>query len=145
MSLQGGISDIWKYAFLGGLPALPFTILEVWQSSETTTFEVFLLGSALAGYLVKRHGGNSTATGLRAALVGGSPALWVLVDLFRTIPAGPNPLWFRIVSTLLLLGLGVVIIGTLGVLGALAGRFGGWLAERFGHGGSDVSNDGSIQ
>lgn len=145
MPLQGGISDTWKYAFLGGLPALPFTILEVWRSADTMTFEIFLLGSALAGYSIKRHGGNSTATGLRAALVGGSPALWVLVDLFQTIPAGPNPPWFQVVSSVLLLGFGVVIIVTLAVLGALAGRFGGWLAKRFGHGRSNSSNNGSIQ
>ena len=145
MPLQIGISDTWKYALLGGLPALPFTILEVWRSADTMTFDVFLLGSALAGYLIKRHGGNSTATGFRAALVGGSPALWVLVDLFQTIPAGPNPLWFQVVSIVLLLGLGVVIVLILAVSGALAGRFGGWLAERFGHGGSNSPNNGSIQ
>jgi len=145
MFLQGGISDTWKYAVLGGLPALPFAVLEVWRSADTMTFEIFLLGSALSGYLIKRHGGNSTATGLRAALVGGSPALWVLVDLFRTLPAGPSPLWFRIVSTVLLLGLGVVIVVVLAVLGALAGRCGGWLAERRGHGGANASNDGPIR
>src|SRR6056297_1102706 len=145
MPLQIGISDTWKYALLGGLPALPFTILEVWRSADTMTFDVFLIGSALAGYLIKRHGGNSTATGLRAALVGGSPALWVLVDLFRTIPAGPNPLWFQVVSTVLLLGLGVVIIVVLAVLGALAGRCGGWLAERRGYDGSNSSKAGTIR
>ena len=146
MPFQDDISETWKYALIGGLLALPFTILEVWQSPENLTFEIFVVGSALAGYLIKRQGGNSTATGLRAALIGGSPSLWILVELFWTIPAAPNPLWFQVVSIVILLVFGGVIIVVLAVFGALAGRFGGWLAEQVGHGGGpDASKNGTIQ
>ncbi|MFC6974492.1 DUF5518 domain-containing protein [Halomicroarcula sp. GCM10025709] len=136
MSLQLDISKTWKYALLGGLLALPFTAFEAWQSPENMTLEMFLIGSALAGYLVKRRGGNSTATGVRAALIGGLPSLLVVGELLLTIPTISNPLWFGVVSIAMVLALGVVIMAAVAVFGGLAGWFGGWLAERRGHGGS---------
>ncbi|MDS0284515.1 DUF5518 domain-containing protein [Haloarcula onubensis] len=136
MPLQLNIPKTWKFALLGGLLAFPFTAFEAWQSPENIMLEMVLVGSALAGYFVKRHGGNSTATGVRAALVGGLPSLWVLGELLLTIPTISNPLWFGVVSVAMVLVLGVVLMGIVAVFGGLAGRFGGWLAERRGHGGS---------
>jgi len=144
MAVRPEISDTWKYALVGGLLSLPFTALEIRQSSGTTTFELFLFGSALAGYLVKRRGGDSTATGLRAGVIGGAPAVWILVELFRTVPTLPSPLWFQAVSVALLLGFGALVVLLLAVLGALAGRFGGWLAQRAGHGGPE-SEGGTVR
>lgn len=136
MSLQLDISKTWKYALLGGLLALPFTAFDAWQSAESVTLEMVLLGSALTGYLVKRHGGNSTATGFRAALVGSLPSLWGLGEFLLIVPTIANPLWFQALSMVMILVVGGCLLAIVAVFGGLAGRFGGWLAERRGHGGS---------
>jgi hypothetical protein len=136
MPLQLDISKTWKYALLGGLLVLPFTAFEAWRSTESMMFEMVLLGSALAGYLVKRQDGNSTATGFRAALVGSLPSLWGLGEFILTVPTIANPLWFQAVSIAMILVVGGVLLAIVAVFGGLAGRIGGWLAERRGHGGS---------
>lgn len=137
------LTESWKYALIGGLLALPFTALEVWRSPENIVLEMFVVGSVLAGYLVKRRGGNSTVTGLRAALIGGFPALWILPEMLSMITNIPNPLWFQAVSIGMALAFGGLALALLAVLGALAGRFGGWVAEWRGH--SGVANaDGSV-
>ncbi|WP_424000656.1 DUF5518 domain-containing protein [Haloarcula salina] len=136
MSLQLDRSDTWTYALLGGLLAAPFTALEVIQSSGTIRFNMVLVGGALAGYLVKRRGGNSTATGLRAGLIGGLPALWGVAEFVWSIPSVPNPLWFQAVGVAMGLAIGMIAMLLPALGGALAGRLGGWLAERRGHGGA---------
>ncbi|WP_338742423.1 DUF5518 domain-containing protein [Haloplanus salilacus] len=127
---------MWKYALVGGVLALPFTALEAWRSPEDMTLGMVVVGSVVAGYLVKRRGGKSTATGLRAGLVGGFPALWGLHELLWAVPTVPNPLWFRIVGGVMVLSVGGVMLVALAVFGSIAGRFGGWVAERRGHGGA---------
>ena len=129
------MTETWKYALVGGLLALPFTVLAAWRSPENISLGIVVVGSAIAGYLIKRRGGNSTATGLRAALIGGFPAVWPLSELIWAIPTVPNPLWFQAVGVAMILGVGGFILAVVAVFGALAGRFGGWLAERRGHGG----------
>jgi len=134
------LTESWKSALIGGLLALPFTALEVWRSPENIVLEMFVVGSVLAGYLVKRRGGNSTVTGLRAALIGGFPALWILPEVLSMIANIPNPLWFQAISIGMALAFGGLALVLLAVLGALAGRFGGWVAEWRGH--SGVANAG---
>jgi hypothetical protein len=129
-------TETWTYALLGGLLALPFTALEAWRSPENVTLGAVVVGSAFAGYLIKRRGGNSTATGLRAGVIGGIPALWALSKLLLAIPNIPNPPWFRAVSVGMALAFGGFVLAAIAITGALAGRFGGWLAERRGHGGA---------
>ncbi|WP_338742275.1 DUF5518 domain-containing protein [Haloplanus salilacus] len=129
------LSETWTYALVGGLLALPFTALEVWRSPENITLGAVVAGSVFAGYLIKRRGGNSTATGLRAALIGGIPALWALNELLWAVSSIPNPPWFQAVSVGMALAFGGLILLVVAVSGALAGRFGGWLAERRGRDG----------
>ena len=136
------VTESWKYALFGGLLALPFTVLEVLQSPESITLEMFVGGSVLAGYLIKRDGGNSTVTGLRSALIGGFPVIWILPEMLRTVVNISNPPWFQAVSILILFVFGGLVIALLAVLGALAGRFGGWIAEWRGYGGL-ANTDGS--
>jgi len=131
------LTETWRYALAGGLLALPFTALEAWRSPERMALEMVAVGSLLAGYLIKRRGGNSTATGLRAALIGGFPAIWPLSELIWAIPTIPNPLWFQAVGVAMILGAGGFLLAVVAAFGALAGRFGGWLAERRGHDGVD--------
>jgi hypothetical protein len=129
------LTETWTYALVGGLLALPFTALEVWRSPENITLGAVLVGSVFAGYMIKPRGGNSTATGLRAALIGGIPALWALNELLWTITNVPNPPWFQGVSVAMALAFGGLVLVVVAVSGALAGRFGGWLAERRGRDG----------
>jgi hypothetical protein len=129
------LTETWTYALIGGLLALPFTALDVWRSPENITLGAVVIGSVFAGYLIKQRGGNSTATGLRAALIGGIPALWALNKLIWAITNIPNPPWFQGVSVAMALAFGGLILVIMAVSGALAGRFGGWLAERRGQDG----------
>ncbi|MEF8827516.1 MAG: DUF5518 domain-containing protein [Haloarcula sp.] len=126
------LTETWTYALVGGFLAFPFTALDVWRSPENITLGAVLVGSVFAGYLIKRRGGNSTATGLRAAVVGGLPALWALNELLWTITTIPNPPWFTGVSVGMALVFGGLVLAVVAVFGALAGRFGGWLAEQRG-------------
>lgn len=135
----------WKYALIGGLLALPFTALEVWRSPESITLEMVVVGSLLAGYLIKRRGGNSTATGLRAGLIGGFPALWILPEMLLALADIPNPPWFQAVSIVMTLAFGGVVVLLLATLGALAGRVGGWLAERRGYDGTANTTDSAAE
>jgi hypothetical protein len=95
-----------------------------------------VVGSAIAGYLIKRRGGNSTATGLRAALIGGFPSIWSLSELIWAVPTIPNPPWFQAVGVAMILVVGGIILAVVALFGVIAGRFGGWLAKRRGHGGT---------
>ncbi|AUG48329.1 hypothetical protein BVU17_12645 [Haloarcula taiwanensis] len=133
MSLQLDRSDTWTCALLGGLLAAPFTALQVIQSPDSIMFNMVVVGGALAGYLVKRRGGNGTATGLRAGFVGGLPALWGVAEFVWSIPSVANPLWFQAVGVAMGLSVGALAMLIPALGGALAGRFGGWLAERQGH------------
>jgi len=137
------LTETWRYALVGGLLALPFTALEAWRSPERMALEMVVVGSLLAGYLIKRRGGNSTATGLRAALIGGFPVIWPLSELIWAVPTIPNPLWFQAVGVAMILGAGGFLLAVVAVIGALAGRFGGWLAERRGHRGVDGVRGGA--
>jgi hypothetical protein len=102
---------------------------------------MFAVGGVLADYLIKRRGGNSTVTGLRAALIGGFPVLWVLPGMVVTVANIPNPLWFQATSIGMTLAFGGLVLILLATLGALAGRFGGWLAEWRGHSGAANAGD----
>jgi len=128
------MTETWKHALIGGLLALPFTALAAWRSPENISLGMVVVGSAIAGYLVKRRGGNSTATGLRAALIGGFPAIWSLRELIWAVPTIPNPPWFQAVGLAMVLVAGGIVLAVVALCGEIAGRFGGWLAERRGHG-----------
>lgn len=129
------LTEMWAYALLGGLLALPFTAIDVWRSPGNVTLGAVVVGSVFAGYLIKRHSGNSTATGMRAGLIGGIPALWALNELLWTVTNIPNPPWFQTVSVVMTLAFGGLMLAMMAISGALAGRFGGWLAERSGYDG----------
>jgi hypothetical protein len=129
-------AETWKYALVGGGLALPFTALEALETPENMTLGMVVVGSVLAGYLIKRRGGTSTATGLRAGVVGGSPSLLALNELVVAVATVPNPPWFQAAGVALTLAVGGVLVVIPACVGAFAGRFGGWLAERRGHGGA---------
>ena len=65
--------------------------------------------------------------------------------MLLTLANIPNPPWFQAVSIVLSLAFAGVVVLMLATLGALAGRVGGWLAERRGHGGTANTTDSASQ
>lgn len=133
MALQFELSNTWTYALVGGLVPALLVVQELWQSSSPITYPGLLLGGVVAGYLVKRQGGNATSTGARAGFIAGMPTLWVTRELLLGIVELPNPLWFRGVGVLMLVYVGALLLLVPMVVGGLGGHIGGWLAEQRGH------------
>jgi hypothetical protein len=130
----GSLPETWRYALLGGLVALPGTTFLYWQSSNELSLGPVLLGGLVAGYL---YGGEACRqVGIRVGLIGGLPALWMLVDALAIVPGVGGPAWFRAVAG----GMGVaaVVLFTLlafvlaAVRGAVGVAMGGWLSKKTG-------------
>lgn len=128
------LSYRWKYAFVGGIVALPFTALGYWQTGSELSLSPVLFGGLLAGYLARRRTGESDGVGVRTGLVGGLPVVWVLFDVLAASSALAGPAWFVASATAITVGV-TVVFGVLGfVLAALAGeigaRVGSWIAGK---------------
>lgn len=100
------VTATWKYALIGGLISLPFTIGLYWLSGMGSEFSlnIVFFGGILAGYLASTAATETVASsvGFRAGVVGGLPGLWLLVDLLEAAIAWASPLWFRVVAVLML-------------------------------------------
>lgn len=132
--LQRLRSPTWQYALPGGLASLPLTLAlhlrsvgNIWDASG------IVLCALVVGYLAKRRGLESTPVGLRAGAVGAFPILLSVLEMVPLVLAFTQPAWF----TALQLGLVTVavplLVGFTALVGGVAARFGGWLAERSGH------------
>lgn len=126
------ISAKWKYALLGGVASIPFTMVSYWQTGSEMSLAPVLFGGLLAGVLAKRMIGSSRGVGARAGLVGALPVLWVLGDILPDILAIPNPEWFSVLSVIVALGTTVIGFAFAALLGEMGGRIGGWLSGRGG-------------
>lgn len=132
--LQRVRSPTWQYALLGGLASVPLTLALVLRSPVTGWDASGIALCALAaGYLAKRRGLNSTAVGLRAGAIGAFPILLSAVDLVPFALGLAQPVWFTAVQLGLVPGLVGVVVGVTASFGGIAGRLGGWLAQRRGH------------
>jgi len=126
------ISERWKYAILGGLASLPFTMASYWQSGSEISITPVLFGGLFAGYLAKRRVGENRGVGARAGLIGGLPVLWMLSDMLSAVIEIPNPLWFSVVSVGMVFGITILGFGMSALLGEIGGRIGSWLSTRGG-------------
>ncbi len=128
-------SDTWKYALVGGLAGLLIGVAGYLQTGAGDAFSLdgAFVGGAVAGYLAtaSRTEADAGSASVRAGLVGGLPALWILADVFDAASALARPLWFQVaafggvVGTILMVVLGVAV-----VLGAIGGKVGAWIAGR---------------
>ena len=132
--LQRARSPTWQYAVLGGLASLPLTlVLSPGSPGSTWDGSGIVLCALAAGYLAKRRGLSSAPVGLRAGAIGAVPVLWSVVDLVPFVLGLAQPAWFTAVQLALVALVVPVLVGVTAVVGGLAGRLGGWLAERRGH------------
>lgn len=123
----------WKYALVGGLASLPFTIFSYWQTGSELSLGAVLFGGILAGHLVERTGGESRI-GTRVGIVGGLPVLWVLFDVLAATSGLAGPAWFVTGATLLTIGVTIVVavlgFGIAALVGEVGARIGNWLAGK---------------
>jgi len=131
------VTETWKYALIGGLASLPFTISLYWLSGMGDEFSlnIVFFGGLLAGYLAKAAATDTdgSSVGFRAGVVGGLPGLWQVVDLLKSAITLPNPLWFRIVAvSMLIVAFTTILLGFAGIVGLLGAKVGGWLAKKTG-------------
>ena len=128
---------IWKYALIGGLASIPFTLGMYWLSGTGNEFSssMVFFGGLLAGYLSKRDSIGASRAGGLAGVIGGLPGLiWIFPALLSTV-SNFDGLW----STLPMMALFAILFGTAFLLisalvGILGGEIGGWLFERLGNG-----------
>ncbi|WP_324663495.1 DUF5518 domain-containing protein [Haloarcula sediminis] len=132
--LQRLRSPTWQYAILGGLASVPLT-LALYLRAPGTTWDVsgIALCALAAGYLAKRRGLESTPVGLRAGAVGAFPVLLSVAELVPVVLSFTQPAWFTAVQLALVTVSVPLLVGTAALVGGVAGRLGGWLAERGGH------------
>ena len=127
-------SPTWRYALWAGLASVPVTLALYWQDPGGAWDATGVVLAALAaGYLAKRRGLESTPVGLRTGAIGAIPMLWSVADLVPFVLGLAQPAWFSGVQLVLIAVFAPLLVGFSAVVGALAGRLGGWLAAQSGH------------
>lgn len=123
----------WKYALIGGVISIPFTVLVHAKTGSGIEFSsgTMVLGGGIAGYLAKRNSAHAGTTGALAGAIGGLPLLRWWSTTFQHILFSLVPLWpdaVLEVASLSMMGL-VIFLGSV-LAGWLGGRLGGWVAGR---------------
>jgi len=136
--LPDELTETWRYALLGGLASIPFTAFGYWQTGSELSLAPVFFGGTLAGFLAERKTGTNSGVGVRAGLVGGLPAVWLLVDILAVSSGLVGPSWFVASGLVLLVGVvavvGVLAFGLSALVGAVGARVGGWIAGFGGRG-----------
>lgn len=134
MSLHTRLARKWQYALLAGVPVAPIAIWSYVQSSGNIELTGLWLVALAAGYLAKRRGLEATPVGVRTGLVAAAPVtLWFLADVAWSIRGFHQPVWMTAAQGLVLLVFAALSLAFGALVGAVAARVGGWLAERNGH------------
>ncbi|WP_254763388.1 DUF5518 domain-containing protein [Natrinema marinum] len=132
-SLSERLDEAWQYALLGGLASLPFTATSYWQTGSKISLGAVFFGGILAGFLAKRKTGTSSDVGVRVGIIGGLPAVWLIVDLLAASGGLDGPLWFIAIGLIFLIGFAAVVtvfaFGLAALIGTAGARVGGWLAD----------------
>ncbi|ELY63146.1 DUF5518 domain-containing protein [Natrinema versiforme] len=132
--LSNESNETWQYALLGGLVSIPFTAASYLQTGSELSLAPVFFGALLAGFLAERAAGSNSGVGVRAGLIGGLPAVLLLVDLLAASSGLGGPAWFVALGLALLLGfaavVGILAFGLAALVGIAGARVGGWLADR---------------
>ena len=128
---SAGRYELLKYALLGGVVSIPFTVIVHVTTSSGIEFSsgTMVLGGGVAGYLAERGAGDARFTGALAGAIGSLPLLRWWSTTFAYIPIQYIP-WTEIpsrIAYLSVLGL-VVFLGSV-LAGWLGGHLGGWLSR----------------
>lgn len=131
--VPGRVSDRWRYGLLGGLIAIPFTTFGYWQTGSKVSLGPVFLGGLVAGYLARQDIGDGRGVGLRTGLIGGLPALWMLIDMFGSSLELTGSWWFvgiglAFVATFAI-AVSLMALGLAAFIGEAGARIGSWLAE----------------
>lgn len=131
------VSTSWKYALVGGIASIPFTVWLYWQSTPENEFSLtaVFFGGLLTGYLASATPAemDTAGVGFRAGIIGAVPVLWILVDFLNAATVLSGPLWFRVVAiSMVVLIITSVVIGVGGLFGLFGAKVGGWLAKKTG-------------
>jgi len=134
--LPDELPESWRYALLGGLASAPFTAFGYWETGSELSLGPVFFGGILAGFLAARETGTIRGVGVRTGLVGGLPAVWLLVDLLAASRGLSGPPWF-VASGLVFVIVAAAVIGLLAfgfsaLVGVGGARVGGWLASTCG-------------
>lgn len=121
-----------QYGLLGGLVALSLVALGYTQSADRYSLGAVFLGGIVAGYLFRGTRKERQRVGLLAGFVGGLPLLWLFREVFLAVFRIPNPVWFRVVSFLLLATFLAAILGLFAIVGMVGARGGEWIAGKTG-------------
>ncbi|EMA39097.1 DUF5518 domain-containing protein [Halococcus hamelinensis] len=128
---SAGRYESWKYALLGGVVSVPFTVVVHVTTSSGIEFSsgTMVLGGGVAGYLAERGAGDAGFTGALAGAIGSLPLLRWWSTTFAYIPFRYVP-WTEVPSRIAYLSVLslVVFLGSV-LAGWLGGRLGGWLSR----------------
>jgi len=131
--LSDKLTPTWRYALIGGLASIPFSLGLYWLSGMGSEFSggMVFFGGVLAGYLAKRGSARASSAGIRAGMIGGLPSLvWGLTTLLG-VPAGFVRIWSDpLLEAVFLLFVSVALLGASIVAGLLGGMIGGWLSKK---------------
>jgi len=136
---DGGRSEAWRDALLGGAASMPVTAALYWLSGGGREFPLnaVTVAGLVAGYLAAGRAADPDAAGLRAGVVGGLPAVaWLLATILGGATALSGPAWFEAAGLAFAVGatvsLAALVTGVAAVVGVVGARVGGWVAARRG-------------
>lgn len=124
---------LWKYAFIGGVISIPFTVVVHVKTGSGIEFSsvTMVLGGGVAGYLTKRDSVRPRMAGALAGAIGALPLLWWWSTVFGTIPFGVMPVWPDAIQRFVYLSvLGLIVFVVAVFAGWLGGQAGRWISER---------------
>lgn len=123
----------WKYAIVGGLLALPFTIAMALRTpTELSLGPVFGAG-LVAGYLYDGRRSERASVGARAGAISALPALWLVVDMLPfVVLETASPLWFRAISSVFVIALVALAVVFAAVVAMIGARIGDWVSSKAG-------------
>lgn len=119
-----GLSPSWRFALVGAIASLPFTVLlhRLPDSDATTGGGMMIVGAFVAGVVAATRSSDPSAAGLRVGFIGFVIELATFVVTEATTATWP----LSRIAFWILAGTGVACVTLLFGMGF--GRAGGWLA-----------------
>lgn len=127
------ISENWRYALIGGVASIPFTVGLYWQSGmgNELSLNMVFFGGLLGGWLAHGTAAEIDSVGFRAGVIGGLPGLWMAIRFIPEVIEYASPAWLQTAGLLMLVGvITVFLIGASGIVGFIGAQIGNWLAEK---------------
>jgi len=128
------LTETWRYALLGGLASIPFTLGAYWLSGagDELSLDAVFVGGFLAGYLAFRAGAlDAGDVGARAGLIGGVPgAVWLATRVLPDALAAGGTAPFRVGAVAIAVAFPLVSLGFSALAGLIGAKLGAWVASK---------------